>query len=249
MPVAAYVRPATLDDALDALAHPGAMVIGGGTKITRCPRSERATIVDLQSLGLDRIEEASDGTLTIGATVTLQQLADHAAVPAAIREAARREAPSVLRTLATVAGCVATADPDSVLLACLLVHDARITLAAAGGARTVELAALLADRGQLTGRVITAAAIELGGVTAAARTGRTPADRAIVAAVARRTPGGEVRVAVTGMGVGPVLVDLSGGLAASLDRLDPRSDFRGSADYRRTLARVLARRVLEEVRA
>ncbi len=248
MPVVAYVRPDTLDEALAALSQPGVMVIGGGTTTTRKARSEPVTVLDLQALGLDRIEETADDAVRVGATVTLQQLADRPAVPPAIRDAARREAPSGLRALATIAGCVATVDPDSELLACLLVHDTRLTLAASDGARTVALAAVLADPGQLTGTIITAATIETSGVTAVARTGRTRADRAIVAAVARRTPTGRVLLAVTGIAAAPVLV-AADDVTTSLAGLAPPGDFRGSGEYRRMLAGVLIRRALEEVGA
>lgn len=249
MPVASYVRPLTLADALDALARPGAIVIGGGTRATRTLSPGPVTIVDLQALGFDRSEEAPDGTLILGATVTLRQLADDPAVPAAIRECARREAPSTLRSLSTVAGCVAVGDPESELLAALLVHDARVVLAGRDSARTVDLSVLLGDRQPLAGRIITAVAIRTGGVAAVARTGRTAADRAIVAAVARRTPTGALRLAVTGIGVAPLLIDPARDVTGALDRLSPPGDFRGSSGYRRMLAGVLTRRALEEVGA
>ena len=242
-----YVRPLTLDEALESLSRADAVVIGGGTKVNPAATADPVMIVDLQALGLDRVEATADATVGIGATTTLQQLADEPAVPAAIRDAARREAPSAVRTLATVAGCVATADRESELLAALLVHEAAVTLAGRDRTDTVELRRLLADRALLTGRIITSLTIRTGGVSAIARTGRTNADRAIVAAAARRTPGGELRLAVTGVGTAPMPIDVSAGVAAELDGLDPAGDFRGSGEYRRMLAGVLARRALEEV--
>jgi len=245
--VSEYLRPATLDDALACLDRPGAVAVGGGTKVNAAasaasPASfQPVVIVDLQALPIDGIEAGEADWLVIGATVTLQRIADETRVPAAIREAARREQPSTLRGLATMGGCVATADPESELLASLLVHEARVSLAGRDGELSLPLAALLADRSLLAGRIITAVAVETGGVSSVARTARTRADRPIVAAVARRTADGRRLLAMTGVAATPVLVD-----AAAVGDLDPPGDFRGSGEYRRALAAVLASRALEE---
>ena len=60
------------------------------------------------------------GTLTLGATTTLQAVVDDQRVPTVLRELARRELPSTMRTLATVAGTVAAGGWQSELLAALL---------------------------------------------------------------------------------------------------------------------------------
>jgi CO/xanthine dehydrogenase FAD-binding subunit len=103
-----------------------------------------------------RLGGDGEGGLLIGATATFQAVADDPRVPAAIREAARREEPSILRTLATVDGLVATADPSSELLATLLAHGAEVRLAGRDGVNVVELAALLEDSHRLAARIITA---------------------------------------------------------------------------------------------
>jgi CO/xanthine dehydrogenase FAD-binding subunit len=242
--ISGYLRPATLDDALAALGRPGAAVVGGGTTVNTARTPGPVLVVDLQGLHLDAIERDGEDGLLIGATATFQRLADDAGAPAAIREAARREEPSTLRTLATVGGLVATADPSSELLAALLVHDATVRLAGRDGVLTVELAALLADSQPLANRIITAVRVETGGTTAVARTARTRADRPIVAAVARRTVGGKRRLALTGVARTPLLVAPAQDVA---DGLDPPGDYRGSTEYRRALAAALARRVLGEV--
>jgi CO/xanthine dehydrogenase FAD-binding subunit len=235
--IAAYHRPVALDGALDLLARPRAVVLAGGTRLVPAA-SEPVEVVDLQALGLDTVTVAAADALVLGATATLQQLVETPIVPADLREAARREVPSTLRNAATVGGIVAVGDHDSELLATLLVHEAVVTIAGSAGAVEVPLATVLADRRLLAGRIATAVTVDPRGTTVAARTARTAADRPIVAAVARRAPGGEVRLALSGVAATPVLV-------TDLDRLDPPADFRGSAEYRRSLARTLAARVME----
>ena len=248
--VSAYWRPVTLDGAL-ALAHRrGAVPIGGGTKVNATPSGGPVEIVDLQALGLDRIEPTPTGA-SVGATATLQQIADEMVVPAAVRDAARREAPSTLRAAATIGGCVATGHWESEFLATLLACDATVTLARSHGAQELGLDVLLADHRSLQGTIITRVCIAGDGIIAAARTGRTPADRPIVCAVARRAAGG-VRLALSGVAARPVLsrtAPIRSGAdgAAWAERLDPPGDFRGSSGYRRALAVTLARRAVEAV--
>ena len=238
--VSAYERPSTIEDAVRCLGRPGAVPVGGGTKVNAAATAEPVVIVDLQALGLDRIERVEAGRLRIGATVTLHRLVDSTDVPAVIREAARREQPSTLRAVATLAGCVTAAAPDSEVLAALLVHDAQASVAGPDGEQTLALTRLLAEPGTLAGRIIVDVTIDATGVGSIARVGRTRSDRASVAAVARRTAGGERYLALAGVAAHPVLV-------AAVDELDPAGDYRGSKEYRRALAATLSARALEAV--
>lgn len=239
--VTGYERPATVEEALAWLSSPGAVVLGGGTKLNATSSATAVVLIDLQALALDRIERLAHGLFTIGAGATLQQLADHPGLPATVREAARREQPSTLRAAATVGGCIAHADAESELLAVLLVHDAVVSVVTTAGVQRLELDALLGNLDLLSGGFIVAVEIETTGRDGVSRTARTRADRAIVAAVARRSDDGKTRLALSGVAERPVLVD-------DLDQLEPRGDFRGSAEYRRALAITLAARALEAVR-
>lgn len=235
--VSAYVRPRNLEDALRLLAEPCSVVLGGGTRLNARPTAEPVVVIDLQALGLNVVEAARDDRLRVGAMTTLQQLVDDERLPVVLREAARRSEPSTLRAAATVGGCVASAEPASEFLAALLAHDAAVEILGRDGIRTLALATLFSDLGQLEGRIITAIAIETSGASRAERVGRTRADLPIVAAVARRGNDGQRRLALAGVGPRPLLV-------SGLGDLDPPDDFRGSAGYRRTLAAHLAARVL-----
>jgi putative selenate reductase FAD-binding subunit len=240
MAVVGYERPNTIEEALGCLGRPGAVLVGGGTKVNAARTLEPVVIVDLQALDLDRIDRVDDRSLRIGATVTLQQLADDGQVPDLVREAARREEPSALRTMATVGGCVATANSSSELLAVLLVYDATVTVVQQDGTITLTLAKLLSELPLRTRAIVSTVSIAVGGVSSVARAARTRADRPIVAAVARRTPAGQSRLALTGVAATPVLVE-------RVPALDPPEDFRGSSEYRRALGVTLSARVLEQV--
>ncbi|MFA6298399.1 MAG: FAD binding domain-containing protein [Nocardioides sp.] len=235
----AYWRPATLAQAFELLARPGAVVLAGGTRLNGGSSAEQVEVVDLQALDLDGIRPETGDALRIGAMSTLQEVVDSDQVPGVVREAARREQPSTLRAQGTVGGCVATGHGESELLAALLVHEAVVHVDTSVGTETVPLERLLDDLPLGDGRVVTALTIHTAGATAAAHTARTPADRAIVAAFARSTGDGR-RFALTGVAPTPVLVQPG-------DELHPVGDFRGSSDYRRALAEVLLARVVEGI--
>ncbi len=239
--VSSYERPKNLDEALAALEVAGTVPMGGGTRLAALAGSGRVRVVDLQAAGLGGIQRRDDGKILIGATTTLDDLANSHDVPAAVREAARRERPSSLRTLSTVGGCVATAEVESELLATFLVYRASVRIASSSGASVVPLGDLLADPERHAGEVITHVEIETGGYAAAARVGRTPSDTPIVAAVARRDPEGNILVAFAGVATAPVL-------AESTEELVPPDDFRGSSDYRKSMAEILGQRVREAVK-
>lgn len=228
-----------MSQALELLERPHAVVLAGGTQLNGSPPEEEVELVDLQALHLDRVEPDEGGSLRIGAMATLQQLVDSGHAPDVVREAARREQPSTLRAQATVGGCIATGHAESELLGALLVHEAAVHLESGTGAESLPLETVLADLPIGAGRVVTGVTIRTTGVAAAARTARTPADRAIVAAFARVTDGGRA-LALTGVAPTPILVEPGAAL-------DPPGDFRGSGEYRRALAEVLLHRVVEGI--
>lgn len=252
--VTGYWRPTSLAHAFELLDRPGAVVMAGGTTLNARPSEGPVEVVDLQALELDTIAQRRQprGAVVIGATTTLQAIADSDALPGLVREAARRELPSTLRAQATVGGRIALGDPESELLAALLVHEAVVRIASRDGDEELALATVLARLPIAPGRVIVAVAIRTGGKAAAARTGRTTADVPIVAAYAREATADANAatgtatqrrrfLALTGVAARPVLVDGAGETAA----LAPAGDFRGSAEYRRSLAATLLDRAVE----
>jgi len=239
--VNAYKRPASLEEALVALEDRRSVVMGGGTRLRSANGTEPVLVVDLQVAGLGGVRSSGGGRVVIGATTTLEDIAASPELPEVVREAARREQPSSLRALSTLGGCVATADFESELLATLLAYTATVTLVGQSGAVVTPLATFLAEPGQRGGRIIVAVEIETAGAGVVARVGRTSADRPIVAAVARRDSNGALLLAFSGVASVPVLTD-------DLETLAPPSDFRGSSEYRKAMAKSLDARVREALR-
>ena len=237
----AYHRPTTIEDAIGLLSEPDRVVLAGGTMLNADREPSDLEAVDIQALRLDRIEADDTGRVRLGAMVTLDEISRSESIPARMRHVARAEAPSTLRTLATVGGLVARRQADSVLLAALLAHRGRVALAGGGGADDLELGELL-DADMPAGALITAVTIDPDGAVATAGTGRTPADVPIVAAYGRRV-GGAVTVTLTGVAGVPVRADESDPVAG----LAPDGDFRGSSEYRLMLAGVLTRRVVADL--
>jgi xanthine dehydrogenase YagS FAD-binding subunit len=109
-----YLRPASLDEALAAVASPGAALIGGGTDLV--PRIEEGlaaptAVVDVRHLPTARdIQLTADGALALGAAVRIADLADDATIRTRVpmlAEAAAAVGSPALRTMGTLAGNLA----------------------------------------------------------------------------------------------------------------------------------------------
>jgi CO/xanthine dehydrogenase FAD-binding subunit len=243
--IKAYHRPANLDEAVRLLARPGVntAIMGGGTYITAHMSEMIDEVVDLQSVGLTDVSYSGD-QLTLGAMVRLQTLVEDSQAPALLRETARREGPNTFRHAATVGGVVVGANPESELLAALLVFEAEVQLRSSRGSQRLPLADFLGHlTAALDGGIVTAVSLATTGKTASARVARTPADQPIVAALARLTPSGQVKLALSGVAQTPILVDPDKVKGA----VNPPGDFRGSGEYRRQMAATLAKRVVNEI--
>lgn len=241
-----YHRPSNLDEALGLLARPGVntAIIGGGTYLTAHLNEETDEVIDLQALGLTKINTSGD-RMTLGAMVRLQTIVEDAQTPALLRETAHREGPLTFRNSGTVGGAVVAAGQESEFLAALLVFQAQVHLQSKLGSSQVSLVDFLKDKtAALNGAIVTAVSLTTNGKTATARVGRTPADQPIVAAVARLDPSGQLYLALCGVANTPILVDPAHVKAA----VNPPGDFRGSGEYRRHMAATLAQRVVDEVR-
>ena len=232
-----YHRPQSLDEAMDLLTQPDTTLLAGGTQLVAQADETLHSVIDLQAVGLDTITPNGD-RLEIGAMATLQALMDHAQTPALITEMTLHEGPNTFRNIGTVGGVIAAADPESELFAAFLVYGATVSVRSGAGDQTVPLENLVLEPGMLITQISIPSDAHQ---TASARVARTPADRAIVAVVGRKDGQNEIRLAICGVASHPIL------LPENLDTLTPSGDFRGSADYRAKMARVLSGRVQAEL--
>lgn len=283
-----YHRPDSIEQAVALLRRgaPGTVALAGGTRLMAWPvmsfveRSDVEAVVDLQNLPLSYVR-AQGTTLHIGATTTLQKLADTPDIQAfssgVLVEAAGAVDNRNIRHAATIGGTAASAGGENLLLTTLLALDAVLTVYAPGpsdtGPRQVPLIGFLNYRERLLreGALITEVSLPLliGPLGAAlASVARTPHDRPIVCVVARlelaEGIAANVRLVLGGVAPLPVrayqaeqllerkaLSDerIAEAAERAVDGLDPPGDFRGSAEYRREMASVLARRALVMARS
>lgn len=107
-------RPRTVREAIDALpaerSVTGAQILAGGQDVLTVMKDDIAApdaLVDIGGLGLAGIADGPDGVLEIGATTTIQEIADDARIAErfpALREAARSIASPQIRSQATLGG-------------------------------------------------------------------------------------------------------------------------------------------------
>jgi CO/xanthine dehydrogenase FAD-binding subunit len=142
-----YQAPASLDAALDLLAHRGgeAKILAGGQSLIPVMNfrlAEPALLVDVNKLTeLDFLRRGEDGTLHIGALVRQRRLERDplvAQVAPLLREAVPFIAHPQIRNRGTLGGSLAHADPAAELPAIAVALGARFRLRRAGGERWVE---------------------------------------------------------------------------------------------------------------
>ena len=232
-----------------------------------------AVLIDINRVpGIDGIE-ASDGTLRIGAMARQRDIEDSAAVARAaplLFEATRHIAHLPIRTRGTIGGSLANADPAAEDPAVAAALDATIICHSVRGERRIEAAAFFVDVMTtalepdeiLTGiEFPTDAGANTG--SAFAEISRRDGDFALAGIAARITlSGGKVTDArIAGCGIGPASMRIAEAEAALVGNpadersieaasqavaaaANPHDDVHASAEYRRRLAGVMARRAM-----
>ncbi len=239
--ITAYHRPSSLKEALALLGRSEVRTvpIAGGTTLVASAAATFQEVVDLQAVGLDAIGGSADG-LRIGAMTRLQDIIDDEHVPELLRGATKREGPNTFRNAGTLGGAIVEANWESELLAALMVMECVLSIQGTGSTRSITLADFLAEpAAALREGLLTQVSIKANGETLAAHVARTPADRAIVSAAVRKLDNGEVLLALSGVANVPLIV-----APDEVQHLQPPGDFRGSSDYRHSMATVLTERVL-----
>jgi carbon-monoxide dehydrogenase medium subunit len=255
-----YARPESVEDALALLAaNDGARALAGGQTLINVMKARAASpdaLVDLNRLdALRGIELRSDGTLEIGPMTTYAELAESAEARARpiLGEVCLQIADVQVRNRGTVGGNICSSDPTNHLPPLMCALGATMTIAGAGGERTVTaeeffLGVYMTAVGP--GELLTRITVPAGRADAfsAITIGRD--GTCIVNAAASLEDG--VRVAIGCVDAVPVVLRLESADAAAVAAavrdaaLDPPSDVHAGADYRRHLAEVCAVRAVAE---
>jgi carbon-monoxide dehydrogenase medium subunit len=271
-----YAAPASVDEALGLLARHGgdAKVLAGGQSLLPILNYRLArprVVVDINDLPLAEVRVA-DGRLRLGALVRHETLAASPVVAREcplVAEAARLIGNVRVRSLGTLGGSLAHADPAAELPLAMAALDARLEARSARAARTIEARDFFA--GYLTTTLAPDELLTSIDVPVTAEAGvaveefsRRPGDFALVAvaavvAIDARGRVSDARVAIGGIdavprriaavedalrGEAPVADRIARASALARQRVTPQSDAFASPGYRALLAGVLCQRAL-----
>ena len=149
------LRPKRLEDALEFRAEYKALPFAGGTDLMVRYRGYTGTLPRIQSpvLFLDALDELktleiADGTLRIGAGISMAELLDFSGTPELLRRAVQLIAAPALRNRASLGGNICNASPAADSLPPLYVHQARIVAVSREGERSLPIAEFLTGPGQ-----------------------------------------------------------------------------------------------------
>lgn len=265
-----YHRPTNLAAALELLRRPHTAPLMLGPRVPLNLYEGLEAVIDLSQLSLDRVTE-SGATVQIGPLVTLQTVADSEILSrhhlGLIAAAARQAVASGLRQATTIGGALLAHNGPSEVLLALLACRADV-IVQGDKQRQIDLDDFLAAENRLTpGELIVQVILtpgDDGGGGALERIARAPREDAIlVAAASMRVEDGRCRFpgfALAGVGPRPYRVKsvervldhqaVTPELLSQVTQIveadvTPVSDFRASADYRRAMVGILARRALE----
>jgi aerobic carbon-monoxide dehydrogenase medium subunit len=260
----AYHRASSVDEASRLLGQDGdAKVLAGGHSLIPLMRlrlAQPSSLVDIN--GLERelsYIRRDNGTLRIGALTRHYQLEESDRVTSGLpllAEVAAEVGDTQVRTMGTIGGVLAHADPAGDFGAIVLMLDATITtnkrsIAARDFFVGLFTTPLAADE------LITEVAFDVAaGPHRYEKFRRRMSDWAIVGVGAQKLDNGQWRIGITNAAPTPVRATaveqaLAGGASPeeaaqkATEGLDPASDLRGSAEYKLHLAQVLTQRAIE----
>ncbi len=245
-----YLRPATLQEAYEAVQGKNSAVLGGMLWL-RLGKRRIGTAIDLSDLGLRGIEDRGDH-FCIGAYTTLRDLETDPALEAAYGGAIRESVCAIVgvqfRNMATVGGSLFGRFGFSDVLTTLMALGARVELYRGGTVTLEEFCTMGRVRDILTHVILPKRGY---GVAYAAHRNAATDFPALNVCVARGEEGW--RVVVGARPLRGVLCVLPAELTPNelADAVAVQTEFasnsRASADYRRHLCRVLCRRAAARI--
>jgi CO/xanthine dehydrogenase FAD-binding subunit len=267
-----YLRPVSLDEALQALARPWT-VLAGGTDFypARVGRAIDENVLDIGGIADLRGISATSKGWRLGATTTWSELIE-TPLPAlfdGLKQAAREVGGRQIQNAGTIAGNLCNASPAADGVPPLLALDAEVELAGRAGTRRVPVSAFITGNRRTVlapGELLVALHVAKPARAARSAFLKLGARRYLVISIAMAAATLEIereRVSAARIAVGacsavaqrlPALeASLVGApIAALAERVDaahlaplsPIDDVRGSAAYRRDAAVTLLRRLL-----
>ncbi len=274
-------RPDSLREALRLRKEHACLPFAGGTDLmvrfrrwSGVPPAFPRDVLFLSHLSELKKMEVRDGTLIIGAGVTLSALARHPEIPGLLRQAVLSIAAPAVRNMATLTGNVCNASPAGDGTCALYALDARVELTSEGARREVPIMAFITGPGRTVMRedeIVTALRVPLRKTTLhlfrKVGTRRANAlSKLSFAAVSRLDAGRVVWLALSFGAVGPTVVRATelekkmAGLSVSEFReripefvraydamIAPIDDQRSTAAYRKQVALNLLRDFLEGI--
>jgi aerobic carbon-monoxide dehydrogenase medium subunit len=248
-------EPRSLAEAFPLLAEEGARAMSGGTALMLMMKAgvlRPKRLVSLRRLGLDRIERGPKGELTLGAMATLRSLERSALVKsewAVITRTLRTLSNVRVRNVATIGGHLAHGDPHTDLPPLLSALGATVTIAGPKGERTSRVEDLYKGYLETTlapGELIIQVQIPaMGGRKAAYLKCTTrSADDWPAVGVAVVLDGDKQTIFVSAATDRPMRIPS----ADAAGSLSIEGDLHGSADYKKHLVRVYAKRAIDEAR-
>jgi aerobic carbon-monoxide dehydrogenase medium subunit len=249
-----YVRPGSIEEALEALgSNDGARALAGGQTLINVMKARAASpdmLVDLNRLDdLRGIERDGDGALRIGPMVTYAQLMRDTNVAQErpiLAEVAAQIADVQVRNRGTIGGNICSSDPTNHFSPLAAAQGWRMRVRGPDGERELGpeeffLGVYFTAVGP--GELLTAITIPAGGTDGFAAV-TLGADGTCIVNAAAQVRDGQAQIALGCVGATPVVVSSPEEVRTA--QLDPPSDVHASADYRRHLAEVCARRALEQ---
>jgi CO/xanthine dehydrogenase FAD-binding subunit len=137
--------PASIDEAIDALAEPEAQILAGGTDFmveVNAGLRRPGAVVALSGLEELRGWESTGDSVRLGARVTYAEMMrpELADLVPALAQAARTVGSPQIRNAGTIGGNLGTASPAGDTLPVLFALDAVVEIAGAGGRRDLPVA-------------------------------------------------------------------------------------------------------------